>query len=121
MSRTEASIKLIIRHLVGVNFTVVAKPSSHHCDFDVYEIASREPTITWSLPDKCSPEFTEDLSKAEKFLHGFIKWDGCSNWHFDIQDGCMIHFCSADESQAIGNLFRELYLIADELIPNWNN
>jgi len=75
-------------------FTIACKPFEHYCEFEAFEILS-----------------------SERFLHGSIKWDGCSNWHFDIQDDCMIHFCSAQDAAAIGVLFSELYRIADELIP----
>ena len=84
-------------------FTIACKPFEHYCEFEVFEILSSEPT--------------DDLSKAERFLHGSINWAGCSNWHFDIQDDCMIHFCSAQDAASIGVLFAELYSIADELIP----
>jgi hypothetical protein len=98
-------------------FTIACKPFEHYCEFEVFEILSSEPTTLWNLPSGSRPDPTDDLSKAERFLHGSIKWDGCSNWHFDIQDGCMIHFCSAQDAAAIGVLFNELYEMADELIP----
>jgi hypothetical protein len=98
-------------------FTIACKPFEHCCDFEVFEILSSEPTTLWNLPSGTRPDPTDELSKAERFLHGSIKWDGCSNWHFDIQDDCMIHFCSAQDAAAIGVLLNELYRIADELIP----
>jgi hypothetical protein len=98
-------------------FTIACKPFEHYCEFEVFEILSSEPITLWNLPSGSRPDPTDDLSKAERFLHGSIKWDGCSNWHFDIQDDCMIHFCSAQDAAAIGVLFAELYRIAGELIP----
>ena len=98
-------------------FTIACKPFEHYCEFEVFEIISSEPTTLWSLPGGSRTYVTDDISEAERFLHGSIKWDGCSNWHFDIQDDCMIHFCSAQDAAAIGVLFAELYRIADELIP----
>jgi len=124
MSKNEsvdaASMHPIVRHLTGIDFTVVAKPSEYHCDFEVFEILSREPTLLWQLPSGRSPDPTADMVEAARFLYGSVKWDGCSNWHFDIQDDCMIHFCSSEQAEAIGALFRELYLMAAEMIPTWD-
>ena len=110
----------IIEHLLPISFTVVAEPSNHSCDFKVYKHVSSSPEMLYSLPDPMSCEFTTDLAKAEIYMHGYIKWDGCSNWHFDIQEGCMIHFCSVEEGEAIGTLFKSLYAIAARVIPCWD-
>ena len=76
--------------------------------------------MQWNLPSGIRPDPTEDLTKAERFLHGSIKWDKCSNWHFDIQDDSMIHFCDPEQGEDIGKLFRALYSIAAELIPTYD-
>ena len=110
----------IIIHLTNIPFTVVATPYDSYCEFNVYEIIAREPKLLWNLPSGHSPDPTEHLAEAQKFLHGYVKWDGCSNWHFDIQDDCMIHFCSSEQAEDIGVLFRELYLLAAKFIPMWS-
>ena len=44
---------------------------------------------------------------------GSIKWDGCSNWHFDP----CVHFCGKQQSIDLGTLFGSLYDWALELMP----
>jgi hypothetical protein len=107
-------------HLEQVNFTVVVKTFDHKCDFEVFEIFSREPLL-WSLPTGIRPDPTCELTEAERFLHGSIKWDGCSDWHFDIQDDCMMHFCDVQEAESLGQLLRLLYEIAADSIPCWDS
>lgn len=53
--------------------------------------------------------------KGEMFLHGSIKWDGCSNWSFPTK--VMLHFCRRAETQTISPLFDLLYSIAKAEIP----
>lgn len=63
---------------------------------------------------------TDDVSKAESFLNGHIKWDGCSNWSFHT-DKCMAHFCERDELVAVGTLMSRLWDLAKEKVPKWSN
>ena len=108
----------IVRHLPDVDFTVVATVSEYLLEVNAYAILCREP-LMWELSDTVTTDYTEDLAKAAVFLHGSVKWDGCSNWHFDGQDACMIHFCCVEHGQALGKLFEALYAMAAELIPTW--
>lgn len=64
----------------------------------------------------CGP--TESPCEAEVFLSGSVKWDGCSNWRFDSQDDVMIHFCSVGQAENVGKLFRWLYEIAADIMPD---
>lgn len=68
----------------------------------LYELAEHRPAET----------NTEDRNLAEVFLRGFIKWDGCSNWNFDCQESCMIHFCGRGDAAGVGKLFDRLYDLA---------
>lgn len=104
----------LIRHL-PCGFTAAFTAKDLHVEFNVYRMISRDP-VAWNKRGEKYPDPTEELAEAEIFLHGFIKWDGCSNWHFDEQDAAMIHFCGVEEAAEIGELFRQLYAIARETI-----
>ncbi len=69
--------KAVIRHLDSVDFTVIAKPNerspSRIWDFEVFAILSREPALLWSLPSGTSPDPTDDITQAERFLHGSVR------------------------------------------------
>ena len=60
-----------------------------------------------------------DFDKAEVFLSGSIKWDGCSNWDFHT-DECMKHFCGRAQAVGIGALMDHLYQIASERVINYD-
>lgn len=58
----------------------------------------------------------EDRSKAQVYMHGSVKWDGCSDVHYDEQDSCMLHFCGIECVEAITTLMRGVYALAAELM-----
>ncbi len=89
--------------------------SCYVVDFEAYEIHHiKDSAFVFEMPGRPN-EFTKEFHNAQRYLHGDVKWDGCSNWHFDIQDGCMIHFCSVEETQEISRLFEKMYEIAKEV------
>ncbi|MES2791539.1 MAG: hypothetical protein V4719_18115 [Planctomycetota bacterium] len=94
-------------HFQRIGFTVVAEPDSdapqHRLNFRAYK--------TVNAP--------ADSDLVPVYLHGSISSDHRSNWHFDEQDNRMIHFSSVDESDQISILFRRMYELAEELIPEW--
>jgi|HubBroStandDraft_2_1064218.scaffolds.fasta_scaffold141923_3 hypothetical protein len=53
--------------------------------------------------------YSENLLEANVFLHGDIKWDGCSNWYFDEQDNVMLHFCGVKSASSLGRLMERMY------------
>jgi len=69
----------------------------------------------------CSPDPVKKIDEAQVFLHGSIKWDGCSNLHFDEQDNVCLHFCGREEATNIGVLFDRLYDLAAKMIPSWTS
>lgn len=113
-------------HFNDINFSVSFEADDYNCDFKVYEI------IGWNDDKKhipyfnrenytSSPDPVENITDAQIFLHGHIKWDGCSNWYFDEQDNIMLHFCYKEQGENIGKLFSQLYDIASKNILNWDD
>jgi hypothetical protein len=112
-----------VRHFRELEFTVVAKPHSHHVEFTVYDIEgwseSGEPV--WHKADSDRyPDPVNTLEAAESYLHGSVKWDGCSNWHFDEQDRVMLHGCGRRDVLRFGEVLAMCWDWAAELCPNWN-
>jgi len=67
-----------------------------------------------------APEYVEDMTKASLYLHGQVKWDGCSDWHFDEQDRGMLHSGTRDSLIDIGKLLAKCWDIAkEELGEKW--
>jgi hypothetical protein len=63
-----------------------------------------------------SPSPVADIDKAETFVRGSIKWDGCSNLEFN-DDEVMLHFCSKEGAMNVGVLLGRLYDVAREMMP----
>jgi hypothetical protein len=81
-----------------LGFTVVAKAYHHEVLYEIYDIYE---------PD-------------DRYLHGNVKWDGCSNWHFDAQDFVMLHGCCREDLQRIGDIMALCWDFTAILCPEWN-
>lgn len=64
-----------------------------------------------------SPSPVEALAEAETYLHGSVKWDGCSNWSIDENKRVMLHFCDSKSAGNLGRVLEACYDIAEELMP----
>ena len=111
--------------LLGWWYTIVADIQDYRVDFIVYKIKALDETIEHDCPfyqksEDMNGETTSVLQEAQIFLHGFVKWDGCSNWCFDQQDIAMIHCCSKEDLLNIGNVMAKCWEIAEEHCPNFD-
>jgi hypothetical protein len=95
----------LIKHFPDLGFTVAAWPQGHYVDFNVYEIV----------------EFQESSTPGtiEPYLHGYVKFDGCSNWYFDQQDRVMLHGCTRADVLRFGEIMAACWDWAAEIIPIW--
>lgn len=80
-------------------------------DVEVYEVDSCDDDHAYFHQADVAEEQTTDISKAEKYCHGYIKWDGCS--HIDQDD---THLCGAFHFKKRMALLRYLYIRAGELM-----
>ena len=60
------------------------------------------------------------MDESEVYLHGIVKWDGCSNWHFDEQDRVMLHGCSREDLTNLGELMAKCWDYAKENLESWD-
>lgn len=108
----------IRRDELDLRFTIIAEPDTHCVDYKIYDIVSSDP-ICWQAKDSNGFELVDSLDAAEVYLHGGVKWDGCSNWHFDEQDRVMLHGCSRSDVQRFGNVMALCWEWTAELCPEW--
>jgi len=103
----------LIRHSQELGFTIVAVPHSHHVEFTVYDVEAwqeGEKSGVFDMPlwhkagTGSYPAPVDTLDEAEPYLHGSVKWDGCSNWHFDEQDRAMLHGCCRKDVLRFGEV-----------------
>lgn len=60
-----------------------------------------------------SSEGFADVSGAEPYASGSIKWDGCM--HIDYGRGGYIHFCSAKDARSLGEAIGKVWALARPL------
>ena len=85
---------------IELGFTIFAKPDDYSVEYEVFELPFQE---------------------AAPFVHGHVKWDGCSNWYFDAQDSCMIHGCDKDDLLNLGKVLGACWDWTKELCPKWQD
>lgn len=117
-----------VRHLPDLWFTVVAEPGEYSVDYTVYDIVGflegetqdvyDQPVWAKSTATGNTGE-TDTLDQAEVYLHGSVKWDGCSNWYFDEQDRGMLHACQRVDLQRFGDAMALCWDWTAELCPRW--
>lgn len=106
----------IIKHFDDLFFSVVAQPHSHHVDFIVYDITGTVPEEGLRCYDSPGDRFLTDIEQALPYLHGFVKWDGCSNWVFDQQERVMLHGCCRSNITRFGEVLGRCFDWAAELM-----
>lgn len=111
------------KHIPELNFTVVANPKDYSVEFTVYDIVgySQEDAPLWGKSGATHFDPVDTLEASEPYLHGAVKWDGCSNWYFDEQDRVMLHGCSREDVQRFGDVMALCWDWTKELLPNSNS
>ncbi len=115
------------RDYVDLMFTVVAKPSDYRVDYTIYDIMGFEGLNSFDRPlwqkrgASYGPTFVMTLEEAEVYIHGEVKWDGCSNWHFDEQDRVMLHGCRREDILRFGKILAECWDWTAVLCPSWDD
>lgn len=61
--------------------------------------------------------FTPGATERNRYLHGFIKWDGCCQWW--PRDN-LFHFDSPKDADRFGKLMRHFYTLGAERIAAWD-
>lgn len=91
-------------------------------DFMVFQVTGQyvDGKPSFEVADDPACNSTDFLAEAQVFLRGAIKWDGCSNWHFDEQDIGMLHFCGVGRASSIGRLMERMYDLASARMPTFD-
>ena len=107
---------------IDLGFSFVVEPKEHSMDFFVYAIEAVESSGKVLFHKKgCGhyPEPVETTEEADVFIHGYVKWDGCSNWYFDEQDRSMIHGCRKEDIVNLGLILGECWDYAKQNLPTF--
>lgn len=96
----------MIIYLKELGFTVDVTDNEYHMDFKCYESCEEGVYVAIEGEGYCE---TTIIGKARLYLSGHVKWDGCSNWNFDANEDCMLHFCEREQLVNIGKLLAWMY------------
>jgi len=113
----------MIRHVEKLNFTIIAKPEDYKVNYTIYDnegIDLNGNVLFHRKNASCHPDIVENIEDAEIFIHGEVKWDGCSNWHFDEQDRVMIHGCCKEDVERLGLILGICWDMTKDLCPHWS-
>lgn len=112
---TDERKKLTEDILGEFGFRVVWSVLPHWADVEVYEITSRQESapLFHRKDAPTTPDNVPGIEQADKYLTGYLKWDGCN----ELDQGCH-HFC--EEEQLIKHclLLRYLWQRAHELMDS---
>lgn len=113
----------VVEHYPDKWYTVVAEVYEYRVNFKVYHISGLRDGITVGWPpigSVCGGDWTDNIDNAEVYLHGRVKWDGCSDWHFDEQDRVMLHQCDRSGLVEMGEIMAICWDLAKREIANWH-
>lgn len=112
------------RDFEDLEFTVVAEVNKCFVHFKVYDICGRTGSADGAFVyhregAKSSMDWVESLDDAEVYLHGDVKWDGCSDWIFDEQNRSYLHGCSRHDIERFGKVMAACWDMTKELLPDF--
>lgn len=105
-----------------INYVIKAVHiSSHYVEYEIYAldgVDEGKPLYHKKDDEGWNPQY--DIEKAALYCHGSVKWDGCSDWHFDEQDDCMLHGCSQQDLLNLGIVLARCWDWTAELLDNFD-
>lgn len=105
---------------IGENYEiVVTELTSHVLPFVVYGVLGRgaDGKRVYNREGyTSSPDPVEDRAKAQKFIDGSLKWDGCINFTVEDQP---LHFCSRSDVEEFNKILPTVYDLAAKHITSW--
>lgn len=114
----------MIKHFSNLFFTIKAIPKDYYVDYFVYAIQgiTLEGDPLWKeINTENSSNLTDSLEKAEIYLYGTVKYDGCSNWYFAEQDRALLHGCDKQDLENLGKILGICWDWTIHLCPNWSS
>jgi len=110
----------IIKHFDEMCYTIVGEVREYEVEFCVYEIQGEYPKSGAYQYEKEGGGDTADVREAKVYMHGFVKWDGCSDWYINEQDRGMLHGCFKSDLLDIGKVMGECWEIASKFLEGFD-
>lgn len=114
-----------VRHFGELGFSVIATQRyDYSIDYVVYRhdgqaedgsfLFHKAGEVRWPFP-------VATMEDAEPYLHGEVKWDGCSNWQIDENERMPLHFCEKEEILNLGRIMVACWEWTAELLETWDD
>jgi hypothetical protein len=124
MSNKRGEVKGEKRIDIGIGWVVRYEHSDTWLDFRAYEAVGEngnngeadDGALLFMLAGKRSEhDWTTDVEKAEPTITGFVKWDGCSEMHFD-----RTHFCGRRDVVDFAAVLVAIHDLARDTLPKFD-
>ncbi len=110
----------IIEHWDDFSITVTFVIHEYHVEFRAVEITAWNivegdfrAERGWPKTDGNGPlDIVYDPAQAERFIEGFVKWDGCSEISFDSN----MHLCGKDDINQLADGLKRIHARCGELL-----
>jgi hypothetical protein len=99
-------MKKTVDVLNSIGFVIEWRHKDHWCDLKVFKIEwedSEGRPCFWRQGSDHNGDATPEISEAEPYIEGFVKWDGCSEF-----DG-RVHFCGPEHYRDYFELLQYIY------------
>lgn len=86
-------------------------------DFEIYELFEASDGLLWQKKgSKLYLDPVKSLEEAEVFIHGTVRFDGCSNWSLPE---AYVHFCSRQELLNLGVVLARCWEWTRDHLSTW--
>lgn len=110
----------MIEHWDDLSITVTFDVKEYHVEFRAVEITATDIVDDGGKWDRGWPknggdgplDLVFDPAAAERFIEGFVKWDGCSEVSFDSS----MHLCGKDDINRLADGMKRIHTRCGELL-----
>ena len=103
-----------------MQLTVKYEFSPTWTDFEAFQIIYTDDNGTHGYERKgatSSGDEVENISEAQPYIRGVVKWDGCSHYYFGDEEG-YLHLCGKYDIKHITEAIRKIYERSGELMTS---
>lgn len=102
-----------LEHYEDLWFSVIYRVSDYSVDFECYQwmyVYEGAPHYELEYSGDGAASAVSDIDKAETYLTGMVKWDGCSHFYFGgkEKDG-YIHLCGKNSVEKHRKIIETIY------------